>query len=308
MTDLNVAIDMTNSALLVTQLMGHCAMQTSAVRTNGVDLPYADQGDGQPVVLVHGNISDHRIWDDHREIIARQYRVITPTQRYFGLADWQDDGRNFSIQSHANDLAAFIRALRLGPASIVGWSYGGAVSLAMAAQHPQLVACLFLYEPSLATFITDAATADRAAHDGLEMVRAAKVAAKEGNIDGAVEILMDGVNDHAGDFRRLPERVRSVTRQNSRTLSLLFNAPPPPPISCADLRRLDFPTVVAVGGDSRAFYRIVSKAASQCIPGSRLVEVPNARHLWPVQDPTTFGRLVLDFLDNAERSAKRPPP
>jgi pimeloyl-ACP methyl ester carboxylesterase len=173
----------------------------------------------------------------------------------------------------------------------------------MAVQHPQLVARLFLYEPSLATFITDPA-ADRAFHDRLEMMRAAK----EGNIDGAVEILMDDVNDHAGDFRRLPERVQSVTRQNSRTLSLLFNAPPPPPVSCADLRRLDFPTVIAVGGDSRAFYRIVSKAASQCIPGSRLVEVPNARHLWPVQDPAAFSRLVLDFLDNADRSAKRPPP
>lgn len=282
-------------------------MATRIVRTNGVALPYVDQGDGQAVVLVHGNISDYRIWDDHREIIARQYRVITPTQRYFGLADWQDDGRNFSIQSHANDLAAFIRALRLGPTPIIGWSYGAAVSLAMAAQHPQLVACLFLYEPSLATFITDAATADRVAHDGLEMVRAAKVAAKEGNI-GAVEILVDDVNDHAGDFRRLPERVQSVARQNSRTLSLLFNAPPPPPISCADLRRLDFPTVIAVGGDSRTFYRIVSKAASQCIPGSKLVEVPNARHLWPVQDPTAFSLLVLDFLDNAERCAKRPPP
>jgi len=268
------------------------------VRTDGAELPYVDQDDGQAVVFVHGSNSDHRIWDEHREIIAPRYRFIALSQRYFGLSDWPDDGRDFSIETHAGDLAAFIRTLRLKPAAVVAWSYGAAVSLIMAVKHPQLVARLFLYEPSLATFVTDPAAADRVFHDRLEMMRAAKIAASEGDTDGAVEMLMDDVNDRAGDFRRLPVRIRSVMLQNSRMLPLLFNAPLPPPISCENLSRLDFPTVIALGEDSRTFYRIVAKAASQCIRSSKLVEVPNARHLWPVQDPAAFSRLVLNFLDS----------
>jgi pimeloyl-ACP methyl ester carboxylesterase len=108
-------------------------------------------------LFVHGSISDCRIWDTHRENIARRYRMIALTQRYFGLSPWPDDGRNFSIQIHANDLAAFITALRLDAVPIVGRSYGGKVALAMAAQHPKLVERLFLYEPSLATFVADPA-------------------------------------------------------------------------------------------------------------------------------------------------------
>jgi pimeloyl-ACP methyl ester carboxylesterase len=270
------------------------SMVTKRARIDGTELPYVDQGDGQPVLFVHGSISDCRIWDTHRENIARRYRVIALTQRYFGLSPWPDDGRNFSIQTHANDLAAFITALRLDPVPIVGRSYGGAVTLAMAAQHPKLVERLFLYEPSLATFVADPA----AAEDRLQSMSAAKVATHSGNIDHAVELLMDGVNDRDGDFRKLPDRVQAVILESGRTLPIMFAAPPAPPITCEDLGRFGIPVSIAVGENTRAFYRITAEATHQCIPGSALIKVPNARHLWPIQDPTAFSKLVLDFLDN----------
>lgn len=271
---------------------------TNSVRIDGTELRYVDQGDGQTVVFVHGSNSDYRIWDDHREIIAQRYRVIALTQRYFGLSPWPDDGRNFSIQTHADDLAAFISAHWLGPVAIVGWSYGGAVSLAMAAQHTRLVQRLFLYEPSLAIFIEHLVTAGRASDDRAAMTSAAKAAVIEGDIDGAVQFLMDGVNDRDGDFRRLPDRVQTVMLESGRTLPLLFAAPPPPFITCEDLGRLDIPVTIAVGENSRAFYGITSEAASRCIPGSELIAVPNGRHLWPIQDPAAFSQLVLDFLND----------
>src|SRR5436190_21798186 len=87
------------------------------------------------------------------------------------------------------------------------------------------------------------------------------------------------------------------TTWNGRTLPLLFAAPPPPPISCEDLGKLDFPVSFVVGQDTRAFYKVVSKAASPCLPGPKFIEVPNARHLWPVQNPAAFSQSVLDFLN-----------
>jgi hypothetical protein len=44
------------------------------------------------------------------------------------------------------------------------------------------------------------------------------------------------------------------------------------------------------------FFRIIADTASHCIPGSRLIVVPNTRHLWPAQEPAAFNRTLLDFL------------
>jgi pimeloyl-ACP methyl ester carboxylesterase len=272
-------------------------MVANRVRIDGTELSYVDQGEGRAVVFVHGGMSDYRCWDAHRPSIGLRYRVIALTQRYFGSSPWPDDGRNFSMQVHANDLAAFIGALRLDPVAIVGWSYGAAVGLAMAVQHPSLVERLFLYEPGLATFVTDPADAARAANDRLQSMNAAKAAVNGGDIDRAVQLLMDGVNDRDGAFGQLPDQIRGVMLENGRILPLLFASPPGPSITCADLGRLGIPVSIVVGEDSRVFYRIVAEAAHRCITGSKLIKVPNARHLWPSQDSAAFSQLVLDFLD-----------
>jgi pimeloyl-ACP methyl ester carboxylesterase len=272
-------------------------MGMNRTRIDGTELSYIDQGEGRAVVFVHGGMSDYRCWDAHRPSIALRHRVIALTQRYFGSSPWPDDGRNFSMQVHANDLAAFIGALRLDPVAIVGWSYGAAVGLAMAVQHLSLVERLFLYEPGLATFVADPADAARAASDRLQSMNPAKAAVNRGDIDRAVQLLMDGANDHDGAFRQLPDQIRGVMLENGRILPLLFASPPAPSITCADLGRLSIPVSIVVGEDSRVFYSIVAEAAHRCIPGSELIKVPNARHLWPSQDPAAFSQLVLDFLD-----------
>ena len=90
--------------------------------------------------------------------------------------------------------------------------------------------------------------------------------------------------------------VRQIMRENSRTLPLLFTAPPPA-LKCDDLKRLrDTPVVVARGNATRTFYTIAVESAAACIPASTLVVVPNARHLLPVEDDTRFTTLITDLL------------
>lgn len=271
-------------------------MVTNKVRIDGTDLSYVDQGDGRPVLFVHGGMSDYRCWDAHRSSITSRHRMIAPTLRYFGLSPWPDAGQNFSMQIHVNDLAAFISALRLDPVAVVAWSYGAAVTLVMAVQHPHLVERLFLYEPGLATLVVDPAAAARAAEDLRQTIAAGKAAANEGDLDRAVQLLMDGTEDRVGAFWELPDQMRAVMLENGRILPLYFASPPAPSITCADLGRLGIPVSVVVGEDGRIFYRIVAEAAHRCIPGSNLIKVPNARHIWPGQDHVAFSQLVLDFL------------
>src|SRR5262245_7273648 len=123
---------------------------------------------------VHASSTDHRIWVPHAKIIAQRYRVIAPTQRYFGTSPWPDDGRTFSISTHAADLADFIDGLQVGPVALVGWSYGAAVCLAMAVEQPEVVRRLVLYEPAIISFVDEPAAAQAAAADRQEMIAPAR--------------------------------------------------------------------------------------------------------------------------------------
>jgi pimeloyl-ACP methyl ester carboxylesterase len=248
------------------------------------------------VVLVHGSITDQRIWAPHATIVGKRHRVVAPTQRYFGTTPWPDDGRHFSIGTHAADLADFISRQRLEPVALVGWSYGAAVCLEMAVNRPELAGRLILYEPAIISFVQDRQDAETAAADRLEMTAQARDRVNRGDASTAVRLFMDGLNDRVGTFRDLPETVQDVMLGNSRMLPLLFGAPPPS-ITCEALERLERVTVVVMRGSStRPFYRIAADRAVECLHASTLVVVPGARHLLPVQDHEKFSALILDLL------------
>lgn len=262
---------------------------------NGVRLTYQEQGNGEPVVLVHGAVSDHRVWDQSRAPLAARYRFVALTQRYFGTEPWPDDGGKFSVGTHADDLAAFIRQLGVGPVHVVGWSYGGAVQFLMATRHPELVKSLFSYEPHLPSIVTEPA-ARKAFEDDIGAVFGPVVAhSSAGNQAAAVEAMIDGVNAAPGAFGRMPATQRALHLDNARTVPLALadrlDAP-----SCAELGRIRAPVTIAYGGSTRTWFRVHTQEAGRCLPAARLVMVPQAGHGLPVQDPAAFQAVLLDHL------------
>lgn len=265
---------------------------------NGVSLTYLEQGQGVPVVFVHGSVGDYRAWELQRQPVAQPYRYIALNQRYFGTAPWPDNAAEFSAATHADDLAAFIRGLGAGPVNLVGWSYGGTVALVMAVQHPELISSMFLFEPALGGVVSDPANAEIVAEDRKDMFATCAAAVKAGDNAAAVKLLIDGVTAVPGTFDAFSTEMRAVLIENARILPLLFAAPPPPPVTCAQLAQIKVPVAIARGDLTRPFYRIIAEAISRCIPASRLIIVPHARHLWPSQDPSAFNEALLGFLKN----------
>jgi pimeloyl-ACP methyl ester carboxylesterase len=262
-----------------------------------VELSYVAQGGGEPVLFVHGSNSDYRIWDAHREAVASKYRFIALTQRYFGKEPWPDQGEKFSIQTLADDLSAFIADLDLAPVTIVGWSLGGGVCLTMAAQHPERVKRMFLYEPALASFLERPEDVETAAGDRTSMAGVARPLAEKGDLTGAVRAFMEGVNGEAGAFDRLGPEVQELMIDNARMLPLLFAGPPAPNVSAGELRSLVVPVTVALGSKSRSFYRIAATKAQRLLSRAEFQIIEGANHLWPVEDPDAFTARVMNFLD-----------
>ena len=92
------------------------------VQVNGVILYYEKQGSGPPLVLLHGNGEDGRIFDRTAEVLAPHYTVYTIDSRCHGKSS-----RNvpLSYDLMAADVLAFSKALKLEKPVICGFSDGG---------------------------------------------------------------------------------------------------------------------------------------------------------------------------------------
>lgn len=263
-----------------------------------IALSYLDQGNNDTVLMVHSATADHRIWEMQREAVAKNFRYVALDQRYFGANPWADQGARFSLGTHAEDLAAFIRALAVGPVHLVGWSYGGGVALNLGVKHPELVKSLFLYEPTaIASVVTDPKD-QRTLAEEHQGVSPAIDAFKANDLEGAIRRLAEWINNlQSGEFETTtPEWVKTITFENARTFPLIFTAPPPPNLTAAQLGRIKFPVAVAKGEQTRPFLNILADTVHRCIPGAQKIVIPDATHAAPYQNPTSFNAALLGFL------------
>ncbi len=269
--------------------------ESRRAQVNGVSLQYIEEGQGTPVVCVHGAFADHRNWAQQRAAIAQQHRFIAYSQRYFGPDPWPDDGFQYSQQTHVADLAAFIRLLDAGPVYLVARSYGATVALIAAVQYPELMRAILVQEPQLTTIVTDPAARKLLQEErvGLTAVRAA---ASAGNEADATRLFFEWTNGQRGGFDLLPPGARAAHLANGRTIALHFASPRGPQISCHDLRRLRAPLAITMGEFTRPYMRICAETVHRCVPGSQLIVIPNARHAASAQNPKAFNEAVLAFL------------
>jgi len=274
-------------------------LEQKQMLVNGVSLSYIEQGKGIPVVFVHGAFSDLRVWEPQRKAVAKQFRFIAFTQRYFGINKWTDSGKQYSQVTHAADLAEFIRKLGVGPVYIVGRSYGATIAIRMALQYPELVRGVIAQEPTIAFAVAMSSPVNKSIlkkeRSGLSLARRA---AKKGNIPEATRLFADWTNDQPGGFDKLPSETRSIHLDNGRTIALHFSAPRPPKVRCADLAQLKSPLAITTGELTRPFFRILAQAAHNCMPGSQLIQIPGARHAATSQNPEAFNNALINFLKN----------
>lgn len=263
---------------------------------NGASLPYVEQGRGETVVLVHGGVADHRIWDRQRAALAAEgYRVVAYTQRYFGAAPWKQDWPPFGEKVHSDDLAAFIRGLGAGPVHVVGWSYSSHIALDVAVHHPELVKSAFVFEPGTQTYVTDAAVLKAIGEAGGAMAGAAAQAIQDGDNTAAMKRLLDGVSDRPGFFAAQPADAQAMFLDNARTMPGMFGSKAPP-ISCAELATLAPRVAIVRGGDTRTYFKLIADEAARCMPSQKYIVVPKAGHVWPGEDVAGFNATLVGFL------------
>ncbi|AKI99728.1 alpha/beta fold hydrolase [Archangium gephyra] len=110
---------------------------------NGARLHYELQGDGFPVVLLHGGLLDLRLWDTQVGPLAQHFTTLRYDQRGFGRTV-APEGQPYAPHE---DLRALLDHFSMDRAHVVGLSFGGRVALDFALAFPERVSCLVLVAP-----------------------------------------------------------------------------------------------------------------------------------------------------------------
>src|SRR3954470_23868400 len=112
----------------------------------GMQVHESGPEDGIPVVLIHGNLSTGRFYEQLADSAPERYRLIAPDMRGFGGSDPAPLDATRGLRDWADDTDALLRALDVSaPPHLVGWSTGGAAIAAFALERP--VASLTFIDP-----------------------------------------------------------------------------------------------------------------------------------------------------------------
>lgn len=261
------------------------------VKRNDVNIFCRDQGEGRPVLLLHGHTLDHRVFEGlASKIEAAGMRVIRPDLRGHGRSTRPPQGYHWS--DHCGDVEAVLDAAGIDRAAIVGFSLGGGIALEMALERPDRVGKLVLMSPVMpdrpfdpefmANLKAVAAVARtegiRAAMEG-PWTKSPLFAVSLGK-PGVLEALSEIVKDFPG-AEYLAEARDRVVRD--------WTVPD-------RLGEITTDTLVLVGEREMPGFVAFAQEAAAGIPDARLEIIPASGHLLPLEAGDRVAAAILDHL------------
>src|SRR5687767_11716004 len=211
------------------------------IEVNATNLSYIEQGAGEPVIFIHGAVSDYRTWLEQIVAFSKNYKAISYSRRFHQPNGNDGDGSDYSRDLHTADLVRFIKALNLGKVHLTGHSYGASIAFMTAVNYPELVSSLVLGEPSPFPSLLN--------KDGMSLLSEQKA-----GFDKVIRLAEKGDEESAvGEFLHivvgvdvlglLPDERRAVVLENAGTLlPMLRTYYESPPLSCKQLKRVKVPT------------------------------------------------------------------
>lgn len=240
--------------------------QTASI--NGVDIYYEVYGQGDPVILLDGGLSNAEHFVSQIPALAENYRVVVMDSRGHGRSSFDAVPLSYAVM--AADVLGLMDHLGLDRASIVGWSDGGIIGLELAIHHPERLTKVVAYGANfdLTSNRQDTSPAEDAYFDAY-VARAAE------------------------EYRRLspaPERWDEF-RAN---ISTMWSTQPN--YTAEQLTSITTPILVLDGAKEEAIDPSHTNLMASRIPGAKLAIMPDTGHFAMFEQPDEFNRIVDEFL------------
>jgi 2-hydroxymuconate-semialdehyde hydrolase len=266
----------------------------AGLRTN-----YHDMGSGSPVVLIHGSGPGVSAWAHGRLALpelARTRRALAPDMVGFGYTD-RPDGIRYTLDLWVEQALGFLDALDLEQVDLVGNSFGGALSLALAIRHPQRVRRLVLMGSA-----------------GLKFELTPALDAVWGYTP-SVQNMKTIMNWFAYDASLLSDDLARLRYEASsrpgvqEAWDAMFPAPRQRWIDALaspedQVAALPHETLVIHGREDQVLPLSTSLRLSQLIPRAQLHVYGRCGHWTQIEHAARFVRLVDDFLSEADAASR----
>jgi pimeloyl-ACP methyl ester carboxylesterase len=120
----------------------------SVLQTNGIELYYEVEGNGEPLLLLHGMTGSHEDWEHAgRQEFLSKYRLITPDARWHGRST--NPEKTFSHRQCAHDTLALLDHLGIQRCRAIGVSMGGNILLHVATIEPERIEAMVLVSATM---------------------------------------------------------------------------------------------------------------------------------------------------------------
>jgi len=262
---------------------------------DGLQTHYIEQGQGDPVLLLHGFFFDTHLWDQNIDALASKYKVYALDLWGFGYSTRQD--LDFGYHLYARQVQLFMDALKIPRAHLVGQSFGGGTSIQFAISNPGKVNKIVLADPAV-------------------LPNKLPLMGQIANLPGVGELLF-GLNSNfmrritlgntfiyrkeiiTDEFCEKVTRFQKVTGSTAVLLKILrrqfFHTLEE---QAYQLGTMDIPILITAGRQSAGIPISLSIKLQEILTGSQLEIFEQAGHCPNLEDPEKFNSLALEFLSS----------
>jgi 3-oxoadipate enol-lactonase len=252
---------------------------------NGLDIHYETEGQGPPIVFIHGLGATLNVWHAQRTTLSKYYRVIVYDRSGSGRSQRARDG--YSIEAWADELAGLLDHLAVPAAVVVGHSLGSMVAQRFAGRFPARTKALVL--------------AGGEAEFGTEEKKALTERARAVEANGLIAVVgpwLTGVLSAA--TREANPALAGLAREmflsnDARTYALHCLALRDGAVR-GDHRNILCPTLLTVGDQDLVTPISWQRQIAAGIANSQIRIIPNTAHMTMLECPGVFNSVLMNFL------------
>ncbi|PDT16921.1 alpha/beta hydrolase [Rhizobium sp. J15] len=233
---------------------------------NDIKMYYAEYGEGEPLLFIHGGLGNTDVWGNQIAEFARDHLVIVADSRGHGRSTRSQQPFGYDLMT--SDYVALLDYLKIDKVTLVGWSDGGIIGIDMAMKHPEKLTRVIAQAANVTT-------------DG---VKPDVMSNKTFN---------DYINVAGEQYRKLsptPNEYEAFVNQISQMWATQ------PHWTAAELGKIAVPVTLAIGDHDEAVKLEHTEMMAKDIPGAKLVILEDASHFAMLQDPKGYDAMIRDAM------------